>query len=360
MPSVNGTVDAPLARWLAAELTDPGPFTLRRLGGGNSNETLMLASPFRRWILRRPPAHAIAPGAHSMQREFEILSSLAMTDVAAPAPVALSREDEVPGAPFLLMEHVEGVSLTYELPEGCAPAELVVRQIGEAAIDALVAVHAVDWVGAGLEGFGRPDGFLERQVPRWRAQLERYRRRELPYYDAVAEWLEANLPPDPVPAIVHGDFHVDNCLVVAGPPAAVTAIIDWEMATIGDPLLDLGLFLAFWGPERPSRPAMPQVQGFSRVPSAPSRAELAQRYAAASGRSIEHLGWYMAFALWKLASIVEGAYAQHVDGRLDTPYARALEHDVPALVREAAGFAGLVDGDNARHGAAPSWRGTSA
>jgi aminoglycoside phosphotransferase (APT) family kinase protein len=323
--------------WLRESLRDPGPFTLERLGGGNSNETIAVAGAGAPCILRRPPAASIAPSAHAMDREFAILTALGGRGVPAPRPLALSTHP-----PMLLMERVEGASPTERLPAAYPPGAASVRAAGEAAIDALVALHAVDWRAAGLEGFGRPDGFLERQVGRWRGQYERIRVRELPRFDAVAEWLAANRPAGGPPAILHGDFHADNCLFSLGAPVRVTAIVDWEMATIGDPLLDLGLLLAFWGTDRPPAPAMPRVQGFSRVPGAPSRAELAGRYAERSGRSVEALDWYMTLAFWKLAAIVEGAYAQFLDGRLSSDYARALGDDVPRLLDEAAGFCGLA------------------
>ena len=326
-----------LAHWLEQSLADPGPFQLQRLSGGNSNETLRLESAQGTRVLRRPPAATISPSAHAMEREHRVLRAIEGRGVPAPRPLAVATDPAVPGAPVLVMEHVDGVPLTTELPKGWSA-----RAVGEAAVDALAALHTVDWRDAGLEDFGRPDGFLERQVGRWRGQYEHYAVRELEHFAPVAAWLDANRPPDAAPALLHGDFHLDNCLFTADPDVRVAAIIDWEMATIGDPLLDLGLLLAFWGDERPAEPAMPRVQGCTRAVGAPSRALLAARYAERSERSVEHLDWYMALAFWKLAAIVEGAYAHHVAGDLDTPYARELERDVPALLAEAAGFAGIT------------------
>ncbi len=335
-------VPASLATWLSDALGDPGPFALERLSGGNSNETLLLTSDRGRWIMRRPPQAAIAPSAHNMEREHRMLVALAGTGVPAPAPAAVCADHDVPGAPFLVMEAVDGHSLTTELPPGYAPDAATASRIGEATIDALAALHSVDWRARGLEGFGRPDGFLDRQVPRWSTQLERYRHRELPHFDELATWLSEHLPPAGEPGILHGDFHLDNVLLTPAPEIRAAAIIDWEMATIGDPLLDLGLFLAFWGPDRPDRPALAKVQAVTRVPGVVSRRALAERYAARSGRSVEHLDWYLAFGFWKLAAIIEGAYAQYVDGRLTSDYAAGLEHDVPALLREAAAFARIA------------------
>jgi aminoglycoside phosphotransferase (APT) family kinase protein len=334
-------VSEALASWLSSALSDPGPFRLVPLTGGNSNETLMLTGRDRRWIMRRPPAAAIAPSAHNMEREHRILVALAGTDVPAPRPAAVCSDPAVAGGPFLVMEAVDGHAITDAVPDDYPDEPGTVAAIGEAAIDALAALHAAPWAEIGLEGFGRHEGFLDRQVGRWSSQIERYRHRELPYFDEIAAWLDAHRPATFVPGIMHGDFHLDNVLLTPGPRIAPAAIIDWEMATIGDPLLDLGLFLAFWGPDRPEPPAMPHVQAVSRREGTCSREHLAARYAARSERSIDDLPWYMTLAFWKLASIVEGAYAQYVDGRLSTPYAARLEHDVPRLLREAAGFAGL-------------------
>lgn len=331
--------DDVLKSWLAGALGDPGPFEIALLAGGNSNETLSVRSPRGRWVLRRPPAASIAPGAHSMEREHRILLALNDQPVPTPRAIALCTDGAVPGAPFLVMEHIDGVALTDTLPD--AYPRPAAREIGEAVVDALAALHGVPWREAGLEGFGKPEGFLDRQVPRWRKQLDRYRVRELPWLDELTEWLESERPRSFEPGILHGDFHFDNCLLSPQPPIRVVAIVDWEMATIGDPLLDLGLFLGFWGTDRPKRPAMPRVQAVSRVEGSPSREELAARYAERSGRSVERLDWYAAFAMWKLAMIVEGAYAQYLDGRLDTPYAAALEHDVPGVLNESAHLAGL-------------------
>jgi aminoglycoside phosphotransferase (APT) family kinase protein len=328
-----------LQTWLSDTLGDEGPFELTPLSGGNSNETVSVTSASGRWILRRPPAASLAPGAHAMEREHVIMEALSGQPVPSPRTLGVLVAEDVPQTPALLMEHVDGVSLTDTLPSTYPSQPDAAAAIGEAVIDALAELHAVPWRDAGLAGFGRPDGFLERQVPRWRKQLERYRTRDLPYLDELTSWLGEQRPERFEPGIMHGDFHLDNCLLTPAPPVRVAAIVDWEMATIGDPLMDLGLFLAFWGDDRPADCAMPRVQAVSRVAGAPSRSSLAARYAERSSRSVERIDWYCAMAFYKLAMIVEGAYAQYLDGRLRPPYAAALEHDVPSLLREAAGFA---------------------
>jgi aminoglycoside phosphotransferase (APT) family kinase protein len=332
--------EARVTAWLAEHAAIPGPLTASAVGGGNSNATFLLRGPAGSYILRRPPAAALSGTAHSMAREHRVLQALAGTDVPAPRPVAFCDDAGVTGAPFLVMEHVDGVSLTDRLPDAYDPGPGAVARLGEEMVDGLAAVHRLDWRAAGLADFGRPEQFLERQVPRWRSQYESHAVRDLPRFAEVGDWLERHRPAEWTPGLMHGDFHLDNCLVSARQPRLL-AIIDWELATIGDPLLDVGLALAFWGPRPGEPPAMPQVQGVSRLPGTPPREELAARYAERSGRSVEHLSWYMALAFWKLASIVEGAYVQYLDGRLTTDYARRLGEDVPRLLDEAASFAGL-------------------
>ena len=333
-PGTEEEVSPTLAAWLSERLEEEGPFSLVYLSGGNSNETLLLESPRARNILRRPPQATLSPSAHSMEREFRVLGAVADTPVPAPTPRALATPDDE-GGPFLVMEFVDGFAVLDDLPPGYPPGLESLREVGERVVEALATMHSVDWRAAGLEGFGRPDGFLERQVGRWRGQFESYQVREIADFDWLCEWLEANRPPAQQPGIIHGDFHLDNCLFSRQPPIAVKAIIDWEMATIGDPLLDLGLLLGLWGPDRGSPPAIDNLQGVSRVEGAPTREHLARHYAEHSGRSVEQIDWYTCLALWKLGAVIEGAYAHYVNGSVDSDYAKSLEADVPRLMAEA-------------------------
>jgi aminoglycoside phosphotransferase (APT) family kinase protein len=334
-----GLVDEDRVRaWLEREAGIRAPFRARRVGGGNSNATYLLEAGERRLVLRRPPAAAISGTAHSMEREHRILRALAGTPVPVPRPVAYCADPDVTGAPFLVMEHVAGVSLTDQLPDDYGSGPDAVRRLGEQMIDALAALHSIDYERLGLADFGRPEGFLERQVSRWSRQYESYAVRDLPRFGDLAKWLEANRPPAGPAGVLHGDFHLDNCLFSPHEPRLL-AVIDWEMATVGDPLIDVGLALAFWGRRPLEACAMPRIQGVTRVDGAPTREELAARYAARSGRSVRHLRYYMSLAFWKLAAIVEGAYAQLLDGQLDSEYARGLAEDVPRLLEEAWRFA---------------------
>jgi aminoglycoside phosphotransferase (APT) family kinase protein len=334
MGATTTDLDPTVRRWLADHAGVPEHAEARTLTGGNANAAYLLSWDGGRVFLRTPPQGHIDPTAHNLVREHRVLTAMASAGVPVPRPLALCTDAAVPGAPLLVMEHIDGVSITDELPSGHRSSPGAVQRLGEELIDALVAIHAVDRHAVGLEDFGRPDGFLSRQVGRWTAQHERARSRDLPAFGRVAAALDDRLPASGDITVMHGDYHLDNALVARHDPTLL-AVIDWEMATLGDPLIDVGLVLALWGTERPSPPPFAHIQGISRLPGAPTRAALAARYEAASGRSLAALETYMALALFKLAAIVEGAYTLHLEGQLDTDYARGLEHDVPRLLTQA-------------------------
>lgn len=344
MSASTGTeiVDKRLGDWLSAHTGVAGPWELVRLAGGNSNETCLLRGDGQAsYVLRRPPQHVLSSSAHSVAREYRLLTALDGTAVPAPRPVGLCEDQAMPLAPFLVMQHVaESVSITDELPAAYGADRETLGTVADELVDGLAAVHRLDWRATGLADFGRPAGFLDRQVRRWYGQWERIARRPLPGMVRLAGWLERNKPNGAAPALVHGDFHLDNCLFSAAAPR-LRAIIDWEMATIGDPLLDLGLLLAFWGRRPLTNCAMPAIQAVSRLPEAPPRERLLARYESAVGASVERIDYYQCLAFFKLAAIVEAAYSQHLAGQLDTAYAAALAHDVPALLAEAESIAGL-------------------
>jgi aminoglycoside phosphotransferase (APT) family kinase protein len=330
---------AALHRWLQDTTADRGPFRLVLLSGGNSNETFRVESDGgASWILRRPPQTVVSSSAHNLEREYRVLHALADCGVPAPRVLGYTADVEVASPSCLLMDYIPGVPLSDTWPHGWPERPHDLAAVAHSAIDALAAIHTVDWQAVGLDGFGKPVGYLARQVSRWRYQYEQNQVRELPLFEEIACWLEANQPPEGKPALLHGDFHLDNCLFVPQPQPHVSAVIDWELSTLGDPLVDLGLLLAFWGPDRPTPAAMSRIQALTRTHPSPSRGELAQRYAERSGRGIEALPFYMALAFYKLAAIVEGAYANYLAGRVNSDYARALADDVPLLLAEAARF----------------------
>ncbi len=328
-----------LGRWLRTHGVEAAVESMTPLAGGNSNATFLLHCGSRRLVLRRPPADALSSSAHNMAREYRVMRALEGTGVPVPGLVGYCADPETVGAPFLVMEAVDGVPLTDSMPEGY-PAGAA-GALGTRMVDTLARLHSLDWADLGLSDFGRPAGFLDRQVARWTGQYRSYATRDLPRFDQIARWL-AGHSPDPQPAgILHGDYHLDNCLWGRRAPTLL-AVIDWELSTIGDPLLDLGLCLAFWGDREPEPPGLARIQALSRQPGTPDRQELADRYAETAGRTVRDLRYYLCLALWKLAAILEGAYSQFVAGSLGTPYARGLGADVPQLLEEAAGHAGLA------------------
>jgi aminoglycoside phosphotransferase (APT) family kinase protein len=275
-------------------------------------------------------------------REFRVLSALSGTNVRAPRPVLADEDGGVIGAPFYLMERVRGAVIRGEttLPRAFVADESSRGGIGEELVDALAELHDVDWRAAGLEGFGRPEGYLERQIRRWSGQLELTEplTRHVPELHRVAEWLGENLP-GPAPAtIVHGDYKLDNVCFSPEAPARLLAIFDWEMSTLGDPLSDLGWMLSFWREEGEAIDADLEEPPATSLPGFAGRDELIARYEERAKRPVGDLTFYLVLAVWKLAILLEGSYARHLAGVTDDPFFERMEHAVPALGRRALGL----------------------
>lgn len=306
---------------------------VRELSGGNSNVTLLVDTEQGKLVLRTPPADTISPTAHrGVEREARIMSAL-KGHAPVPEVLAWCADSEVIGRPFALIQHVDGLSITDQLPTAYdgAPA---INGLGEQLSDALAAIAVAPWQELELADFGNPDNFLRRQIERWLKLRSKTGVRELPQISALGLWLLENIPQSAPVGIVHGDYHLDNTLCAATHPDLL-AVIDWEMATIGDPLTDLGLFLMFWGPRAVDPPGFAHVQAVTRRAGVISRRELASRWSGSTGIALDKLSYYMCYAFWRLAAIVEGAYELYVAGTVDTPYAKGLEYDVPALLEEA-------------------------
>ena len=286
-----------------------GPLRAELIQGGRSNLTYRLTDGRSRWVLRRPPLGHVLATAHDMAREHRVLSALRDTAVPVPGTLLLCEDAEVIGAPFYVMEEVEGVPYR-SAEELAALGPERTRALVLALPDTLVALHAVDPEAVGLSGFGRPEGFLERQLRRWGKQLEASRSRELPGIDELHAALGRRLPGSPETAVVHGDFRLDNVLADDGD--RITAVLDWEMSTLGDPLTDLGL-LAMYS-EHLDVPDAP-VSTTAAAPGHPAPEELIERYAAVSGRDVTRIHWYTAFAWFKLAVILEGIHYRYTLGQ---------------------------------------------
>jgi len=286
-----------------------GPLRGRLLAGGRSNLTYEVSDGSRQWVVRRPPLGHVLATAHDMGREYRVISALRDTDVPVPVPYALCTDPEVIGAPFYVMSKVDGFA--YRTAEQIAPVGPIrIRAIADQVIDTLARLHAVVPAEAGLADFGRPEGFLARQVRRWQKQLDASRSRPIAGIEELHELLAAS-PPDGTPAtIVHGDYRLDNTLV--GPDDKVAAVVDWEMATLGDPLTDVGLLVVYQQMDRLGEGPLA-----SSAPGYPSVPEVLDRYARASGRDLSEtvLAFYIALASFKSAVILEGIHYRYVHGQ---------------------------------------------
>jgi aminoglycoside phosphotransferase (APT) family kinase protein len=286
-----------------------GPLTGRLIEGGRSNLTYAVSDGTARWVVRRPPLGHVLATAHDMRREHRVISALHPTRVPVPAPVLLCEDAEVLGAPFYVMEFVEGTPYRTADQLAGLGAERT-REAVLSLVDTLVGLHSVDPAEVGLTDFGRPEGFLDRQLRRWGKQLDASRNRDLAGVDELHAALGRHLPASATPTIVHGDYRLDNVLIGAGDK--IEAILDWEMSTLGDPLTDLGLLVMY---STPLGMADSPVSTTAGAAGHPSPAELIERYAARSGRDVTAVSWYTAFAWFKLAVILEGIHYRYTLGR---------------------------------------------
>lgn len=289
-----------------------GELSGRLIQGGRSNLTYAVTDGRASWVVRRPPMGHVLSTAHDMSREFRVLTALGPTAVPVPRTIALCADTEVLGAPFYVMELVDGV--VYRTSAHVAKlGSQRVTELAFSLVDVLAELHTVDPAAVGLDDFGRPDGYLERQVRRWRGQLDASRSRPLAGIEELHARLVAKLPPQsPGAGIVHGDYRLDNVLV--GPDDRIVAVLDWEMATLGDPLTDLGLLLVYW--QLTTDPAMSGLFGEAPPPGIfPTGEQLAQRYERRRAVDLKHLDWYAAFACFKLAVILEGIHYRFVAGQ---------------------------------------------
>jgi aminoglycoside phosphotransferase (APT) family kinase protein len=297
-----------LAR-LRAYLGHGPELTATMFAGGRSNLTYAVTDGANRWVLRRPPLGHVLPTAHDMVRAHRVLDALSRAGFPAPRPVLLCTDPDVIGAPFYLMEHVGG-RIYRDVADLEAMGPEATHTLILSLVDTLADLHALDPAGIGLGDFGRPEGFNERQVRRWKKQLDASRSREVPGIEELHARLAVDVP-DGDGAVVHGDYRLDNVLI--GPSLTVNAVLDWEMSTLGDPLSDLALMLVYAG--RPLLVKDGRAQAPITVPGHPSLAEMSARYAERSKRDVSDLHWYVAFAAFKLAVILEGVHYRYTQGQ---------------------------------------------
>ncbi|KEI46049.1 phosphotransferase family protein [Saccharopolyspora rectivirgula] len=315
-----------------------GPLSGELIQGGRSNLTYRVTDGTKQLVVRRPPLGHVLATAHDMGREFRVMSALSGTPVPVPETIALCSDETVLGAPFYVMEHVPGT--VYRTPELTGKLSIDQRrQLSWQLIDVLAELHGTDPQQVGLADFGRPEGFLQRQIRRWSKQLAASRSRDIPGIEELAAELAERIPQTRRAAIVHGDYRLDNVLV--GEDQNISAVLDWEMATLGDPLTDLGLLVVYWEgfngiQENPIAKGVGPEYGF------PKATELLDRYSAKSGADLSSLDWYIAFGYFKISVILEGIHYRFIHNQT---VGEGFEH-VGALVAPlvARGLAALKEG----------------
>lgn len=338
---VDRLVDEPaLEAYLSERLGAVDDWSWRRLGEGHSNETLALDWGDRELVLRRPPAGETADRAHDVLREYRVTDALQETSVPLPATVLACEDASLIGAEFYLMERLEGEVLRGTEPDRFATPEARAR-IGDQLVDALAAVHGVDYEAVGLGEFGYPPGFTERQVRRWSEQLTwAFQRtaevREVETLYDVMAWLQANVPGDPPASLVHGDFKLDNVMFGPGSPPELVGVFDWELSTLGDPRTDLGWLLSFWrDPGDPDPPLESLTPTIMARDGYPTRAELVEAWEAATGFTYADDRFYRALAVYKLCGLGEMFFARHLAGDAADPLYPKMEAGVPAMAERA-------------------------
>ena len=325
----------PLQTFLDDALGDHVPITVTPMAGGGSCEVFGIDRGPEHWVLRRAPRHASSATAHDVLREFRILDAIKDESVAIARPVVACDDPEVFGSPFYVMERIDGRPILQAVPDRWAAVPESHGRALEELIDALVAIHAVDWRSCGLGDMAHPGNYLSRQRTRWLTQLDSYGGRDLPAAHRISDWLEAHRPADQPSTLCHGDYKLDNVLFALDAPPQLLAVVDWEMAAIGDPLVDLAWALVFLpGPEGTIPLGMSKEPRFD-VAHLPDRANLVERYATRSGRSTATIGWYDVFARWKLAIVLEGSYAKFLRGHSDKPIHEYFGAQVDLLLDSA-------------------------
>jgi aminoglycoside phosphotransferase (APT) family kinase protein len=329
----------PLKAFLDARGLGEGELEAVPIGEGHSNVTYLIRRGETEVVLRRPPRPPLPPSAHDVLREARLLRALADTPARVPIVLAVGEDERTIGSPFYVMERIEGDVIVTDIPPALdTPQER--RRISDELIEALVEIHAVDWRAVGLEGFGKPTGYLERQLRRFGGLWELNKTREIPAVERVGGWLAENMPESGPATIVHGDFRLGNTIFAPAAPARLAGVLDWEMATIGDPLADLGYLCMMWteqdDPQGGLREALATV---TRREGFPTREQLIGRYEERTGRSMRDLRWYTALAVWKSVVFMEGNYKRAVAGTTDDPYLKTFGEGVLELARQAESIA---------------------
>lgn len=326
--------NAALGAYLARELGGGEAVSIEQFPGGHSNLTYLVRHGAHEYVLRRPPVGSKVKTAHDMGREVAVLSKLAPIWPLAPRVLAYCPDESVLGAPFYLMERRRGVILRKELPAGLSLTPEDASRLCGLLVEALAALHSVDYVAAGLGDFGKPAGYVERQVRGWTERYTASQTDDIAAITMVAQWLDANRPTDGAPRLIHNDFKFDN-VIFDRSLTRITGVLDWEMSTIGDPLMDLGTALSYWVQVDDPAPLQLIRFGLTTVPGMWPRDEVARRYLAATGRSATSLVFYYAFGLFKTAVVAQQIYYRYAKGLTKDPRFAVFIHGVRALAEQA-------------------------
>jgi aminoglycoside phosphotransferase (APT) family kinase protein len=291
-----------------------GPIEIRQFPRGHSNLTYLLRAGDRELVLRRPPFGSKVKTAHDMGREFRILSRLSAVYPAAPRPLHLCEDESVLGAPFYVMQRIEGLILRKDLPRGLTMSPEQIRALHLGLVDTQAELHGLDLAAAGLADLGKPEGYVERQVTGWTKRYEGSKTDDLPVVERVASWLASHLPASQGAALIHNDFKLDNVVLSPDDPTKIIGVLDWEMATLGDPLMDLGTSLAYWVNTADDEVRQAVRWGPTTVPGSLTRAEIVERYAARTGRDLGQIAFYYAFGLFKNAVVLQQIYYRYRQG----------------------------------------------
>ncbi len=315
--------------------------SVEQFPGGHSNLTYLLTlEGAGEYVLRRPPLGPVAPKAHDMVREYRILRAVHPVFPPAPEPALCCEDLSVLGAPFYLMERRRGIVVRRDNPPQIGDDVGLRRRIGEALLDTLVELHAVDVSRPPVSAIGKPEGFLARQLAGWSGRWERSRTREMPAMDRLMEWLAARLPAAGGAALLHNDYKLDNVMLDTSDPARVVAVLDWEMSALGDPLIDLGILLCYW-PEASDPPERREsISPVTAMPGWPTRAELVERYEAKTGRDVSRIVYYEIFALFKVAVVLQQIYHRYYLGQTTDARFAAMEGRVIGLIAMATDLVG--------------------
>lgn len=304
-----------VAEWLNKRLGGNESIDVQEIRGGGSCELFQIKRGNENLVLRRAPVNAVSSTAHNVLREYKIIHAMQNCQVRVPVVMAACDDISIAGSPFYIMEYIDGEVIRRRLPKAYQDAPETQVSIGEELIDALVELHEFNWRGTALADFVKPGSFLERQVQRWLSQYQEYAHRDLPI-ESIAHWLETNRPADGDLTVMHGDYKIDNTMMSKSVPPKILRIVDFEMTTIGDPLIDLAWAMIFW-PEEGNLIAIaaPSEEGGMSEGYCQSPNELAQRYSQKTGRDLAHFQWYQVFAAWKLGIVLEASYANFLTGK---------------------------------------------